>query len=597
MGFESLTVAEHGGRPLVLAPDGGALVTAGLTFRVGWADESIRLHGLTHLVEHLAHVGIPDRELPYNASVDATLTEFWVRGTADEVIAHLQALLDTLAAPPVEELEREVGVLRAEGGGPLSPLLARRFSNRGYGTASWGQFALETATADDVRRWAAERFVAENLVLWSTAPLDPALTLSVPRGAPATWPPIERAPGCALPAHVVWDYAAVGWSGEVRAGWAGSFALEVLDRRARERLRHEMGSSYAITSTSVALGPDIRLRSVVADRDERSDAVAARDALLDDLDEVATAGPSADELATLLTARERSLHDPDAAPGVASMGARQFFADQAIESPDDLRRSWRAVTVDEVRDATAELRDSLLLAVPAAARPSERELPPLDRRTDDEPLDAAPFRCARSRQGLTDGGTGSAVRIDPGVGLSATRGGQTIRIPFGDVTAVVVLDGIDVHAYDGADRVVRACVHDEDDRRRWLEPLVAAVGEDKIVRIDRGRQRQLQRLSTLAEEQLGSRTALNGRLYDGSYALKARLIWLLEDDWRWLDLHEVRSAEASEGWRGGTLRVALEAATLTAERVRAKGRATALAEEINARSAAVRAAEPAAAGD
>ncbi|WP_320671254.1 hypothetical protein [Patulibacter defluvii] len=613
----AITVTAHEGRPVVLAPDRGATVTAGLAFRVGWADEPIRLHGITHLVEHLAHAHVPDRTVRHNASVDETTTEFWVRGAAAEVTAHLQALLDALARPPVDQLARERGVLRAEGGAPLSPLLARRFANRGFGTASWDQFALETATEDDVRRWAAEWFVAANLCLWSTAPLAAELRLSVPAGESAAWPLVERGPDCALPAHLVWDYGAVGWSGETDAGWAGSLATEILEQRARERLRHEMGRSYAVHNATMILGPQRRLRSLVADHEQRGDPVPVRDVLLRDLDDLAERGPAADELARLVGARVRALDEPDTAPSLASLGARQLLLGAAVEGPDELRAAWRGVEPEQVRRAAAQLRESLLLAVPASARPADAALPPIDRRRgDDAPVDAPRYRCGRARQGLRDRFSGGELRLEEGVGLSATRGGRSVRIPFADVTVVVVVDEIDVHAYDGADRVVSACVHDEEDERRWLRPLLRAVGPERTVRIDTGRRRQLARMTELAGSQLGSRAALGGRLYEGSYALnaheqvvglaaaridgdevvlvltEARLLWLLADDWRWIDLHEIHEAVATEGWRSGTLRVTLERTALVADRVRAKGRASALAAAINERGAAIRATAP-----
>ena len=42
------------GIPVILAPGRDPRVTAGLAFRVGWADETLPTRGITHLVEHLA---------------------------------------------------------------------------------------------------------------------------------------------------------------------------------------------------------------------------------------------------------------------------------------------------------------------------------------------------------------------------------------------------------------------------------------------------------------------------------------------------------------------------------------------------------------
>ena len=55
-----ITRTEIDGIPVLATPDGP--VAAGITFRVGYADETLARHGITHLTEHLALYRLGARE-------------------------------------------------------------------------------------------------------------------------------------------------------------------------------------------------------------------------------------------------------------------------------------------------------------------------------------------------------------------------------------------------------------------------------------------------------------------------------------------------------------------------------------------------------
>lgn len=603
--WQQVETTEVDGVPLVLADDGGGLVAAGLTFRVGWADEQVRHRGVTHLVEHLAHVDLPSRTVDHNAWVDATETVFWARGRPAEVTAHLHAIVAGLSSPDLDEYRRERGVLRAEGGMSRLDLLDRRFANRGFGGRSWREFILEQEDPTEVARWARERFTRSAAVAWSTGAL-PELDLSgLPVGRAPSWPTVERPPGWTPRRHVVWESTAVAWSGEVADGWAGSVALNILEDRATARLRRELGTSYAITTGAMVLDPSSRVRFLHADRGTESSAVQVRDVLLDGLDALADRGPSGDELAALREVTVRNLEDHHAAQWLATMGATELQQGRTPLGAQAVLGEWEALTSEEVLRAAAELRDSLLLAVPFDARPGD-ELPGLDR-TSDRAFDAPLYVCSRRQAGkLRDPDTESAdVCVVAGSGVSSTAGGHTVTIRFDQATLAVVVDDITVHVFDASDRCVSACVHDARDRAAFLEPVEAALGPDRLVRITRGRDRALDRIRELAGEQLGSRVRVNGLAYIASLELEpfeevvglaaarhegaeglvlltpGRLIYRSVAEAWWIDLPGVASVDASEGARGGRVRLELEGgAVAVLERIRAKGRASAIAEAV-----------------
>ena len=88
--------------------EAGEEMLAGLTFRVGRADESLARGGVTHMIEHLAlyPVGV-EAAKHYNGQVDAVTTMFLRRGTAEEIAEFFRAVCANLRELPAERLERE----------------------------------------------------------------------------------------------------------------------------------------------------------------------------------------------------------------------------------------------------------------------------------------------------------------------------------------------------------------------------------------------------------------------------------------------------------------------------------------------------------
>src|SRR6476620_8225299 len=105
-----------GGIPAVWVESPGQF-EAGVVFRVGTGDETLARHGITRLVQHLAHApGLP-RDIEKGASVGTTVTMFWAAGPEASVLEHLGTIARRLPDLPVDRLEHERGVMLAEAAG------------------------------------------------------------------------------------------------------------------------------------------------------------------------------------------------------------------------------------------------------------------------------------------------------------------------------------------------------------------------------------------------------------------------------------------------------------------------------------------------
>src|SRR3954453_6596675 len=108
-------LAEGDGLGVVWGGSGRPFV-CGVVARVGRVDETLLTSGATHLLEHV----VLSTEWPvdeFNATVTPYLTQFWFYGDREEALERLSVTLAAMADLPVDRLERERGILRAEAHG------------------------------------------------------------------------------------------------------------------------------------------------------------------------------------------------------------------------------------------------------------------------------------------------------------------------------------------------------------------------------------------------------------------------------------------------------------------------------------------------
>ncbi|MQA33856.1 insulinase family protein [Modestobacter roseus] len=347
--------------------DGPAPVAAGLVFGVGRQDETFVRSGITHLVEHLVMGGVGRRAIEVNASVDLTTTEFTCTGPADQVAAFLRDVCTQLADPPVDRLQVEADVLRAEGGTVASPpvahLLGELYGADGPGLAAVPEPALLALTVSDVRTWSARWFHRRNAAVWWSGPVPADASLPLPGGEvpprPAAVPRALDTPawtGSPFPERVTLA-ARTG----VRSGVGA--CLAVLRSRVEDELRHRRGVSYAVQTEQVPVGPDEDVVVLSTDVRPGHEAVAAH-VLWEQLVALALHGPRPEELDHERAVLEAVLDDPRSAVEEARSHARDRVTGTTPVTRSELRARATALTPEAVRVVAAALRDAALLALP-----------------------------------------------------------------------------------------------------------------------------------------------------------------------------------------------------------------------------------------
>ncbi|MER7171350.1 hypothetical protein [Streptomyces mesophilus] len=233
----------------VLWADAPGPLRAALTFGCGVRDETFRSFGVTHMVEHLAMGTLPRLHFEHNAMVGLEETAFLAAGRPEQIAMFLGAVCGALSDLPLERMEREAGVLAAEGTSPvplpMAAVLNQRYGNAGYGLAPLAGPGYDRLDSAAVRAHCAAHFTRSNAVLQLTGPVPEGLRLPLPDGPPATAAPcrvVRHGPG--------YDFApiegaALGLALPYDAP-AATLGHALLEHRLTERARRERGLSYSV---------------------------------------------------------------------------------------------------------------------------------------------------------------------------------------------------------------------------------------------------------------------------------------------------------------------------------------------------------------
>lgn len=357
------------GIPVLLCPAlPGSRQYAGITFRVGMADEPLARAGITHLIEHLALHRLGVSDVHHNGATGTTVTHFLIQGSASEAVEFIHSTCESLHNLPFERLETEKSILDAEashhGFGRARRPAASRYGARGYGVPGFAELGLPALTPDGLREWASTYFTRDNAVLWFSgddvpAGIDPLLPAGRRRPLPT--------PSSALPTTPAYvsggPQGLVGLSAVVRRGPEAMLFTELLERELFKHLRHEGGLSYAISA-------DYAVRDAeYAEIHATADALpATQDKLISSLIGI-LAGLRAGDIdpGLLEVARSRLLEArqaPDAvAQALPGLAADLLFGRQ-ISAEAALLDRLRTLTADDLHAAAAEALDSALLILP-----------------------------------------------------------------------------------------------------------------------------------------------------------------------------------------------------------------------------------------
>ncbi|WP_433529412.1 M16 family metallopeptidase [Micromonospora sp. CA-263727] len=361
---------ETDGVPTLLAPTGGPM-RAGLTFRVGTADETLARHGITHLLEHLALAPLGIADYHFNGATAPIFTTFHMHGSEQDIATFLTAVCANLADLPTGRLSVEKDILRTEwssqGGATSDDIALWRYGARDFGLSSYPEWGLDRLTAEELREWAARWFTRENAVLWIAGDRVPeGLRLALPTGARQPVPVASSALPT-TPAYFVAGAQAVVLDAVLRRRAAVGVFADVLERELFRALRQETGLSYT-TSTGFEPRGDgqVTLRAVADALAEKQDAVLG--GFVDVLAKLRVGRIEQRDLDAAVAKRVEALAatEVDAArlPGYAI----NLLTGERNRSLDEHRAELKAVTLAELHEVAQEVCASALLMVPTGTR-------------------------------------------------------------------------------------------------------------------------------------------------------------------------------------------------------------------------------------
>ena len=357
---------EVDGVPTLLAPRNGPLA-AGLTFRVGQADETLATAGITHLLEHLTLFRHGLSDYHYNGTTGSVVTHLHMQGSEEDVVKYLSGVCDALGDLPLDRLETEKGILRTEAAsrkaavGDSMPLW--RYGAQGYGLVSYEELGLSRLDVDDIRRWAGTWFTRQNAVLWITSDQVPSgLRLRLPEG---TRHPAPR-PSSALPttpAYFSERVNGVVFDAVVRRRTAASMFSAVLEREMFRSLRQEGGYSYVASTSYEPRGDDFATVTALADAlPDQQDAVLG--GFLDVLARLRVGRIAQSDIDSVRAKAEEQLRHEDHDAARLPMAAMNVLTGHPSLTAEALLDELRTITVDDVQAVAVEAAGSALLAVP-----------------------------------------------------------------------------------------------------------------------------------------------------------------------------------------------------------------------------------------
>ncbi len=338
-----------------------------LQFRVGRGDESLPTSGVTHLCEHLTLSSFHGASYPYNGAVDINRTLFFCQGTAEESRAFLEGTCRRLASLPVDHLDREKRILRAEAAsrsaGIGNAMMADRFGARGYGLIGFAELGLWSLRADAVRAWAARWFTRGNAVGTVVGPTPLETPLPLPAGTrigppaitplPHSYPAVTRHPG-----------RVVGVTAFLPRSPKSVLAMGVLCVHLQRVLRYEMGSTYQVLPVYLRLTAETAYASVTSDVAAAQPADPVR-AFLGALDDIVSHGPREEDVEQQRAGSVAALSAHGWEMVQADMAAFETLLGSRYPTRTELEEAYRAVTSEESRGVASAMRDTALYQVPA----------------------------------------------------------------------------------------------------------------------------------------------------------------------------------------------------------------------------------------
>ena len=470
------------GVPAYVGNQSGSIV-AGLTFRVGVADEPALDRGLTALIAELAAIDVDEIEF----DVGTTRTSFVATGRAAAVSEALAALCRALPGFDDDDLTQLADTVLDEPQ-PLpdlqTTLLGLRFGAQSYGVSAVPPLALLRVDAEIARAWTERFFTRGNAVLWSTGPFAPDIALPLPAGSRVEAPDHTEAE-CALPGWCpnAWigslfrdaiDCSIVATSSDATTVAVRAFAAEVAERLHDTRLRGAEPNieidawSETITHIGVSLPTAAHGNDGI-------------ECILGSLDDFADLGPDPDELADAITEVQYWCTEPANAAAIAEMLANDELRTGRPRTLDEFIDAIEAVTAEEVAAAFGGMRDDVILTTPSDAEIVDPRFTVIER-TSGFALDGKQY--VRSKiTGTPDDDARLTVGPD---GVTYASADQLLTVCFEDCVAGVTFPDRSISLFDIDGSTIELSEADWSDGERAFDTIEAALSADIALAARRG---------------------------------------------------------------------------------------------------------------
>lgn len=453
-------------------------VVAGLTFRVGVADETPLERGMTNLVAELAAIDVDAVEF----EVGMAATTFVARGHAGEVTDALTAVCRALGTFGDDDLAQLADTVLDEWPKPPSlrtMLLTLRFGAHDHGVAALPPLGLLRVDGDDARAWARRVFTRGNAKLWTTGPLAAGVSLPLPPGERMV-PPSRPESECPTPGWCpnVWLGAmfhdAIDCTLVASMSDATLVAVRALEDEIAERLADTPLSG---TTAEILLGRwSDDLGYISLSLDTAASGNDGVETLLGSLDDFAELGPDPDELSAANTEIWRWATDHNNAEMVAEMLAGDELRSGRARLLDAFLGSVEDVRSEDVQQVFAELRETIMLAVPADADIVAPEITLLERARG-VAVDGKTYRPA-----LTTGSPVDDARLVVGSdGVTYTSADQLLTVFYEDCAAAVAYPDQSVALYDVDGTTIELSAADWRDGAQAYAAVVAALPTETIL--------------------------------------------------------------------------------------------------------------------
>ena len=455
------TLTQVAGMPAVHVATDGGTCSGGLVFRVGWADETLAVRGLTHLVGHLVLATLPPSEVHHHLEISANHTVLRADGGFEDVTGFVARVCSALRDLPVDRVEEVKEVLAAETvtGRPVGGLTQQaRYGARGYGLSAYPEVGLPEIDPELAQVWAQEAFSRGNAVLWFCGDRSPELVaVPLPEGPRQPLPPVPPSLS-PLPGYLLAPESdTVVLSAVLRRTAATAAFAHVLDGALDDALRERTG--YCVRAGARYDVRDGSAATVVV----RADCVPDRrvEALGELVDVLASLRWGTLDARALTAARTDLLEEPDPATLALDAARDLLLSPESAQGVPVERRPTevRAVSAAALAEVAAAFGDGALGQVPETglgwlgwsevAHPSTGLVEPTG-----------------------DGSPPDGQLVVTGDGVSLTGPAGTVRVPFERVSAMVSYA-------DGGRWLVG-----DDGTEVHVEPGVHGLGPDDAARID-----------------------------------------------------------------------------------------------------------------